>query len=262
MKKRIKIWLVVNVGTLVLRLLSATWRWRYPNPELFERELAGGGVILPFWHNRILTACASPFWRPHKTTVVVSQHTDGEIIAQIQGRFGHGAIRGSATRGGREALDELVAAVNLGMVVGITPDGPRGPKYRCKHGAAVLAERTGRPVIPFLGVARNRKKFRSWDAFELPLPFTEVTLLFGGPVRPCGDAEATRLAIENEMRRMVVEAERLYGREDDIPKGDADKPLKAASSGAIPTNNGAATIEDITRVENISSMPDGARVTS
>ncbi len=226
-KKRVKIWLVVNLGTIVLRLLSSTWRWRYPNHALFENEIAQGGVIIAFWHNRILTACTTPFWRDHRTTVVVSQHADGEMIAQIQGRFGHGAIRGSATRGGREALEELVAAVKNGLAVGITPDGPRGPKYRAKFGVAVLAERTGRPVVPFLGVAKRRKKVGSWDNFEIPMPFTECSLLFGGPIWPCGDAEKTREAVETEMRRMVVEAEAIYGREDDIPKGEADAPLRS-----------------------------------
>lgn len=224
-KKQIKIALVVNLGTLLLRALSLTWRWRFPNRAIFDREVAEGGVILPFWHNRILTACTAPIWREHETTVVVSQHTDGEIIARIQKRFGHGSVRGSATRGGREALDEMVACVQRGMVVGITPDGPRGPKYRAKHGVAALAERTGRPILPFIGAARSRTKAGSWDGFEIPAPFTECTLLFGGPVRPCGDVERTRLAVESEMRRMVVEAEALYGRGDDIPTGADDRPL-------------------------------------
>lgn len=216
MKKIIKIALIVNLGTLILRVLNATYRWRYLNTEVFRNAIAEGGVIIPFWHNRIIGACTSPFWKPYNTVVVVSQHTDGEIIAQIQGRFGHRAIRGSATRGGREALDEMVADVNRGAVVGITPDGPRGPKYVAKNGVAALAERSGRPVICFIIAARSRWKFSSWDNFELPKPFTECTLLFGRPILCHGDVKQTREKIEIEMKRMVEEAEALYGRGPDF----------------------------------------------
>jgi lysophospholipid acyltransferase (LPLAT)-like uncharacterized protein len=211
-----KAWLYASLGGAVLKTLAATWRFRTLHEEIFLAHHAQGGVILPFWHNRIIGACATPFFRPYDTTVVVSQHTDGEIIARIQWKFGHRAVRGSSKRGGAEALREMEMEVKAGSVVGITPDGPRGPKYVVKPGAAVLAVRTGRPVIPFLTFYRSRWKFNSWDGFELPKPFTEMTLIFGGPILSDGDIESTRKRIEEEMKRMVIEGEAIYGRKPDF----------------------------------------------
>jgi hypothetical protein len=204
--------LVSALGAPLLKLLAATWRWRYSGDDVFRRHVGEGGVILPFWHNRILGACTAPIFRRHDTVVVVSRHKDGEIITRIQARFGHRAVRGSSGKGGGEALAAMEVEIRAGSVVGITPDGPRGPRYRVQPGAAILAERTGRPVIPFLPVARRRKKFASWDRFELPRPFTEITVLFGEAIFPLGEVEATRSRIEDSMRHMVEEGERLYGR--------------------------------------------------
>ena len=208
-----KLSLVSVLGALLLKLFAVTWRFHCPNREIFERHAAAGGVILPFWHNRMLGACTAPIFRAHDTVVVASRHKDGEIITRIQAWFGHRAVRGSSGKGGGEAFARMEEEFRAGSVVGITPDGPRGPRYRVQPGAALLCERTGRPVIPFLTVARRRWKFGSWDRFELPHPFTEITLIFGEAVLPTGDAETTRARIEALMRRMVEEGERLYGRE-------------------------------------------------
>ncbi|MEK8023676.1 MAG: lysophospholipid acyltransferase family protein [Candidatus Hydrogenedentota bacterium] len=204
------------LGGGFLKFLSATWRWSYHHREIFESHIREGGLLLPFWHNRLIGGCTSPIFRDYDTVVVVSRHYDGEIIARIQGMFGHRAIRGSARAGANEALKEMEADIRKGCVVGITPDGARGPKYVVKPGAAILVERTGRPAIPFLTAAERRWKFRSWDNFELPKPFSRCTLLFGNPVLPTGDVEATRRKIEEEMKRMVVEGEEIYGRGPDF----------------------------------------------
>lgn len=203
---------VVSLGVPCLKLLAATWRWRYAGEAAFERHAGEGGVIIPFWHNRIIGACAAPIFRRHDTVVLVSRHKDGEIITRIQARFGHRAVRGSSGKGGGTALAAMEAELRAGSAVAITPDGPRGPRYRVQPGTAFLCERSGRPVVPFLPVARRRKQFASWDRFELPTPFTEITVVFGAAIFPTGELEATRIRIEESMRRMVEAGERLYGR--------------------------------------------------
>lgn len=207
---------VSYLGWSFLRGLSATYRWSVRNTATFEKHIAQGGLLLPFWHNRLIGGCTAPFFRAHDTVVVVSRHYDGEIIARIQGMFGHRAIRGSAKAGATEALSEMEADIRRGCVVGITPDGAKGPKYVVKPGAAILVEKTARPAIPFLTAADRRWKFDSWDNFELPKPFARCTLIFGEPVFPTGDIEATRVKIEEEMKRLVVEGEAIYGRKPDF----------------------------------------------
>jgi len=131
-------------------------------------------------------------------------------------RFNHRAVRGSTKKGGIEALSELEDEVRKGAIVGITPDGPRGPKYKVQPGVALLCERTRRPVIPFITVSRQRWKFNSWDGFELPKPFTEIILIFGKRIDSSGNVTETRLKIENEMRSMVIEGEKIFNRTPDF----------------------------------------------
>ena len=91
-------------------------------------------------------------------------------------------------------------------------------RYVAQPGAAILAAKTGRPVIPILAFAKRRKKFDSWDRFELPYPFSEITVLFGEPIRhdKSAEVEETRARIEAALRAMVVEGEALYDREADF----------------------------------------------
>ncbi len=220
MKARLLSW----AGALLLKAFAATYRFRYENVRCLKDHLGRGGVILPFWHNRLIGACVAPIFRDLDTVVVVSRHKDGEIITGIMRWFRHRAVRGSSGKGGGEALREMEEEVRRGSVVGITPDGPRGPRYVVQPGTAVLCERSRRPVIPFLTFSARRWKFDSWDAFELPQPFSEITLVFGRPIEASGDVETTRARVEEEMKRMVEEGEARYGRRPDF--------LPAPGSGA------------------------------
>ena len=69
----------------------------------------------------------APLTTRAKIRVLISQHTDGELIAQICQRLGIGVIRGSTARGGSQALLEMIRSAGDGHL-GITPDGPRGPR--------------------------------------------------------------------------------------------------------------------------------------
>lgn len=207
--------IISSLATLLLKCLAMTYRFQVRNVETFKR-LAEDGLLCPLWHNRLIGVCVAPLFRPYNTVGVISFHKDGEILVRVQKHFGHRSIRGSSTRGGHEALLEMENTLRQGSLIAITPDGPKGPRYQAKPGAAILIEKTGRPALPLITVASRRWKFNSWDGFELPHPFAEVTLIFGNPVGPTGDIERTRANLEEEMRRMVVEGEALYGRSPDF----------------------------------------------
>lgn len=208
--------LAAFLGGNFLKVLSVTYRFRYVNEEIFRNTFNEGGVILPFWHNRIIGACTAPIFRKLNTVVVVSRHRDGELITRIMEIFNHRAIRGSTGKGGTEALKEMEEEIHKGAIVGITPDGPRGPRYKLQPGAALLCEKTNRPVIPFIIISKSRWKFNSWDGFELPKPFTDLVLIFGNKIEACGNVEETIKKIEAEMRSMVVEGEKMYNRYPDF----------------------------------------------
>lgn len=215
---------------MLLKLLSLTYRFRYDGEERLHEHLSEGGVIFPFWHNRIVGLMVSPVFRKVRTVIIVSRHFDGELIVRIASFFGYEFVRGSTGKSGGAGLRGLERAVTEGALAGLTPDGPRGPRYRAHAGVAQLANITRRPAIHAAAFSRSRWKFNSWDRFELPKPFTEITVSFGEPVYWQGDFETTRLEIEKQMREQIREGEALYGREPDF-EDEASNETSDAQDG-------------------------------
>jgi lysophospholipid acyltransferase (LPLAT)-like uncharacterized protein len=113
---------------------------------------------------------------------MTSQNRDGEYIARVIQRFGYGAARGSSTRGSRGATVGALRALQTGRDVGITIDGPQGPRYVAKPGAAYLAFKSGSPVVPFCISVDKKWVMRSWDRFQVPKPFSRAVVLIGKPI--------------------------------------------------------------------------------
>jgi lysophospholipid acyltransferase (LPLAT)-like uncharacterized protein len=169
----------LSVGHLIfinfINLISKTWRIK----AIGEFPQNNNGIIV-FWHTFML-----PCWKifsDKKASAVVSLSKDGEILSTLLAKMGFSLIRGSSSRNGKEVLAELVETANKSYLL-LTPDGPRGPIYEFKAGAAVAAFRTGKPLYLF-GVKINKyiKFNKSWDKFRFPLPFTKITLDIRGPI--------------------------------------------------------------------------------
>lgn len=172
----------IQAGTIVLRMLAATWRTTvHGRTPASERAARGeGAIVLCLWHGQMLPLlCAH---RGEPATVLVSEHRDGEIIAQILRAFGFSAARGSTSRGGSRALLELVQLARAGHDLAITPDGPRGPRRQMAPGVLLISQRTGAKIIPLVAHVSRAWTLRSWDAFQIPKPFARVTVLYDTPV--------------------------------------------------------------------------------
>jgi hypothetical protein len=111
----------------------------------------------------------------------------------------------------------MVKALKAGDCVGITPDGPRGPRMRASDGAVALARLSGVPIIPAtFGAARGRV-LQSWDRFLVAWPFGRGVIVWGDPIDVARDADAAalgaaRLRVENALNAITAEADRLTGR--------------------------------------------------
>jgi lysophospholipid acyltransferase (LPLAT)-like uncharacterized protein len=171
--------------------------------------------ILVFWHGRLLMApCAWPRGRTIK--MLISTHRDGELIARTVAHFGIETVRGSKSRGGSAALRTMMKALEAGDDVGITPDGPRGPRMRVQPGAIALASLSGAPIVPLTFSSSRRRVLGSWDRFIVALPFGRGVLLWGEPLSVPRDADAAlretlRLELERRMNALTAEADRLAG---------------------------------------------------
>lgn len=142
----------------LIRSVGRSMRIDVINEEgIARRWRRGEASILAFWHGRQLMLPLA--YHGSGIDLLISRHRDGELISRAMRSFGFGAVRGSTTRGGAFALRALVAAGREGRDLGITPDGPKGPRGRVQPGVIQLARLTGLPVFP---LAFGASKKKSW----------------------------------------------------------------------------------------------------
>jgi lysophospholipid acyltransferase (LPLAT)-like uncharacterized protein len=161
--------------------MGTTWRIdRSGMAEGDARLAAGERCIFALWHSQLLPLAYTH--RERSVAFLISQHRDGELIAQLIERLGYVTARGSSTRGGGEGTREMISFAERGHLLGITPDGPRGPAEVVKPGLVFLASRTGFPVLPVAAAAAPAWRLRSWDGFMIPRPFARVLAAYGAPI--------------------------------------------------------------------------------
>ncbi len=173
------------------RLVHLTGRSEVRHPERLAaaREIAGGPAIYAVWHARLQMFWALPGLDIANTHVLASGHRDGRLIARMMERLGFGVITGSTSKGGAQALRDMIRLVRGGASLGITPDGPRGPARVAQQGAVVLARATGVPILP-VGISGSRTRtLGSWDRMQITLPFARRAYVFGEPILVPKDAE-------------------------------------------------------------------------
>jgi hypothetical protein len=199
----------------VARLVSATIRYRW---ERDSRQLpqAGRPYIFCLWHNRLPL---SVMWyrqfveagrAPFRAAALVSASRDGAMMTRVLELFGIEPARGSSSRRGTQALIELATWAGRGHDLGLAADGPRGPKYEIKPGIVALAQMTRRPIVPVSYHLTRKLTLKSWDNFQIPLPFSTCVFNFADPVfvpREFRDEEreSVRAQIEAELRRLTVD---------------------------------------------------------
>lgn len=220
--------LVPPVGYAYLRLLRATMRISRRNEEaLAEARRDPGRYILAFWHSRF---ALMPFAYPDRRLVVLSsRHRDSQALAKILHRFGLESAWGSSTRGGAAGLHAVVRKAREGYDVGLTPDGPRGPRRRVQPGVVALARLAGLPVIPVTFSASPARRLRSWDRTLVPRFFARGLFVYGDPIRiprAAGEDEQERWrrSIEEELDRITDAADRETGIGPEDPREPVGAP--------------------------------------
>jgi len=198
---------------VLLRLVGFTlrYRWNVPPNHL---PATNRPYIFAIWHNRLALSlimygkavrrAAAPF----QLAAIVSASKDGGVLARVLEHFGAQPVRGSSSRRGPQALLELTSWAERGYDLAITPDGPRGPCYVVQPGAISLAQVTGCPIAPSNYHLGWKIRVRSWDRFQIPLPFSRVFLKFGEPIQVPREAsemerEMLRQRLENELKELT-----------------------------------------------------------
>ncbi len=208
--------LLARVAAAYVRLVTLCTRWRIEDAELKPLLAAGEVGILAFWHGRLLMMPMSWKGRPRPFHMMISEHRDGALIARAIARLDLQTVAADSKSGARAALRAMKRHMDAGGWVGITPDGPKGPRMRAKPGAIKLAQLSGRPIVPVsLGMSR-RRIVSSWDRFLLAWPFGRGVIRFGAPIRVPRDAdaatlEAARRQLEDSLNALTEEVDRRCG---------------------------------------------------
>lgn len=166
-------------------------------------------VIFSFWHEYILVVL--PRWGHTPTTVLCSQHRDGEWVNQTAESLGLHIVRGSSTRGGSAAIRQMKKNSKFSSLA-ITPDGPRGPRREMAMGPVYLASLLGMPLVPCGVGISNPYRLNTWDKFAIPRPNSRVRMIFGTklyipPKINRDQLEATRSDVQGIMNEMNDKAQ-------------------------------------------------------
>jgi lysophospholipid acyltransferase (LPLAT)-like uncharacterized protein len=198
------IWLFINA-------VGKTMRFRVHDPHDFLQRKDIGPAIFCFWHNR-LALCVElnrqfrqKKFVPAGVAGLISASKDGAMLAAIFERFGVQPVRGSSSRRGAQALRELTTWAERGYDLAITPDGPRGPRYVVAEGVTGLAQITGLPILTVSYFLKWKIQLKSWDGFQIPVPFSICKVTAGKVFRVPNAAteierEKIRQALETELR--------------------------------------------------------------
>ena len=169
----------------VIRLLFATYRFRYDGRPGLREPGGHASYLLAIWHQNLFAGILAQTGRRH--VVIVSKSRDGDPVTQLCEGLGHVVARGSSRsrgrdKGGQAAKSNMIEHLQNGLPGALTVDGPRGPAHVCKPGIVDMARRTGLPIIPYLPLPKRYWSLKSWDRFRLPKPFTRIDVHYGPPI--------------------------------------------------------------------------------
>lgn len=208
---RLVLFVVPRLVTWYFKLVDLTSRKILLNQEYEEQICKKQPFACACFHGTMLFPVY--YCRRYPGIVMVSRSWDGELIDRCIKRWGYDSTRGSSSRGGKEALTEMIDTIKeRNYCSGLAVDAPRGPARKVKMGMVIVARETEAPVVPLVSWCTRQIQFRSWDRMILPLPFGTVVMAFGKPTFvPKGlsndDYEHLRSEIEENMIAASKKAE-------------------------------------------------------
>ncbi|MDC0073765.1 lysophospholipid acyltransferase family protein [Alphaproteobacteria bacterium] len=190
-----------------IKFVYSTSKWTHlnfetPNNLIKEKR----PFIVAFWHGRLLMLTC--VWKSENPlNLLISRHNDGELIALTVKHLGLKTIRGSTNKKGAEAIRIIIKKVRKGEWIGISPDGPHGPRMQSSEGIAQISRLTKTPIIPLTYSTTKMKVLNSWDRFIIPFPFAKGIFIWGEiiepPIKNNNEAiQSTLQKIDNELIKL------------------------------------------------------------
>lgn len=171
--RNLAIIIVPFLGSIIIKVLYLLNKKEFHAPQ----SLGDEQFIMACWHGElIMIPYAYTRYRknPH-VKLVISEHFDGNLIAKTLNFFKFETIRGSSTRGGAKALIQSIKEIKDGYDLGITPDGPKGPRHEVQDGIVVMAQKAKVKIVLVEIKPSKYWQLKSWDKFVIPKPFGTIS---------------------------------------------------------------------------------------
>ncbi len=208
---------LIPLAYRLVRLYLLTVRTRVVGEDaLFAHLDAGGKGIAAFWHQRFfcLLGYAHRLGK-YAPSAIISQSRDGDLLAQVVTLCNLRPIRGSSSKGGKQALKAILMDLKLNPFAAHALDGPQGPQWVVKPGLVAMAQRSQAPVIPLYVSMDRAWALRSWDRLLIPKPFCRLLVYWGRPIVVAAELnpdqfEATRAELEGLMKSRQLELDEAW----------------------------------------------------
>jgi lysophospholipid acyltransferase (LPLAT)-like uncharacterized protein len=210
--ERLKLWIMAFFTRLVINILCRLVKIKVLGEEFYlNAKKNGEKIIYILWHGRLLIPIF--FHRKRGIKPLVSLSKDGEFASMVLKGFGYEPIRGSSSKGGKEAFHKMKEALDNSEVA-IIPDGPKGPGRVLKPGCIYLAQQTGAVIIPISFSCKRRKFLKGWDKHLIFPPFNKCVMLYGEPIKipknlTQEEVENVRKDVESRLNELDEEADKL-----------------------------------------------------
>lgn len=220
--QRLASWLLATY----MKIVYKTVRWEYVNSSRLENYTSNKRpLIICFWHNR-LGMMRFAWTTDDPFHMLSSGHSDGKIIAGAMKNLGLNTIEGSSSKSSTAATRNLLKVLKTGGYVGVTPDGPRGPRYSVKPGLIQIAQVASVDLMPISYSITNRVILNSWDGLAFPLPFGKGVIIYGEPISAHRSENTQELA--ELLRKRLIET----SDQSDILTGNVIIPEKDSKARA------------------------------
>ncbi|MCP4673025.1 MAG: lysophospholipid acyltransferase family protein [Desulfobacula sp.] len=202
-------------GLMLIKLISLTYRFKILDLEK-EQEILNNKKRLVYasWHQRFFPGIT--FFSTRKPiAIIISKSNDGEMIARAVDILGWYPVRGSSSRGGKQALEKIKNLALSEYKIGHIVDGPQGPFGVVKPGLIKIAQAADLPIVPTITSAQKKWIFNSWDRFMVPKPFSRIIIRFGDAIHIPSEMnkdkfEKKRLLVETQMKVLYEDTDRIW----------------------------------------------------
>ena len=212
--------LISLIGSIYVLTVYKTSKVNLKNRKKIENLLERKeSFIYSFWHDQLLM-CPLTWQSNSNIKVLISKHRDGDIIAQLISNLGFEAIRGSThktnkikNKGGLLSARKMIKSLKNGISIGISPDGPKGPRHKVSEGILSISRLSKSVILP-VGIGFKKKwVLNTWDKFIIPKPFNEITVVWGDPISAITNEKNNhqfKIKLESKMNNLTAQANKNY----------------------------------------------------